>query len=428
MLYRTRRNVAAAALVTGLSTVLAAAPVIAASKEAMVHEQVTATPLSRVSPTEESILSAAAAKVLRHIAEARSAIRHKEIESAKNELQQADTLLTIIETALPTTEVKDRIWVAKKHLEYKDSEEVVPDLIPIYSSLDELVDFIPTKEAQEHLDKAKAHLERGEKEKAKQELEAADEALIYTEIDLPLAGTRHLVSQARADLAKGDTQGAEKALQGAENNVVFLSVGVEEPMVSAQSLIGAASQHYASGDKKLARSEIQQAITFLEAAKKSPDKVTRAEAGDLLNEAKALEAKMEGSSDLSSDFRHLWHRSRALADRSVEYLSTGWAKLRSHSALKSDLIEAKFYLSLARIDQFVGDDVGAAKHHLKEAEEYLEKAAEQADEHDTDAVYKDPIKDLKQAVKQLTEEKAKDASRLQYAKLNTELRRMIQAL
>lgn len=428
MLYRTRRSMAVAALAAGLSTILAAAPAVGASKEAMVHEQVTVNPLSRISPQEERVLSSAAAKVLRHIVEARSAIRNKQTESAKSELQQAQTLLSIIETALPTTEVKDRIWVAKKHLEYKDSEEVVPDLIPIYSSLDALVDVMPVKEAQEHLEKAKAHLQKGDKGKAKEELEATDEALVYTEIDLPFAGTRHLVNQALADLANGDSEKAEKVLQKAENNVVFLSVGVDEPMVSAQSLIWGASQHYAAGDKKLARSELQQAISFLEAAKKSPDKVTRTEAGDLLDEAKALEAKMEGSSDLISDLQYLWHRTRALADRSVEYMSTGWAKWRSHSPLKSDLIEANYHLRVARIDQFVGDDAEAAKRQLKAAAEYLEKAAKQAEEHYTDEVYKKQIKELAQGVEKLAQEKAKDASSLHYAKLNTELRQMIQSL
>lgn len=426
MLYRTRHSLAAAALAAGLSTILAAAPAIAASKEAMVQEQVTVNPLSRISPREERVLSSAAAKVLRHIVQARTAIRNKETASAKSELQQAQTLFSIIETALPTSEVKDRIWIAKQHLEYKDSAEVVPDLIPIYSSLDELVDVMPVKEAQEHVQKAKAHLQKGDKDKAKEELEATDEALVYTEIDLPFASTRHLVSQALADLTKGDSQKAEKALQEAENNVVFLSVGVDEPMVSAQSLIWAANQHYAAGDKKLARSEIQQAISFLEAAKKSSDQVTRTEAGDLLDGAKALEAKMEGSSDLTRDLQHLWHRTRALADRSVEYMSTGWAKWRSHSPLKSDLIEAKYHLSVAKIDQFVGDNAGAAKQHLKAAEEYLEKAAKQADEHYTDQVYKDQIKGIEQSVEQL--EEMKDASSLHYAKLSTELRQMILSL
>jgi hypothetical protein len=426
MRYRTRRSLAAVALAAGLSTSLAAAPAIAASKEAIVQEQVTVSPLSRISPREGRVLSSAAAKVLRHIVEARTAIRNKQVASAKSELHQAQTLLSIIETGLPTTEVKDRIWVAKQHLEYKNSEEVVPDLIPIYSTLDALVDVMPVKEAQAHLEKAKAHLQKGEKDKAKAELEATDEALVYTEIDLPLAGTRQRVSEALADLAKGDSQKAEKALQAAENNVVFLSVGVDEPILSAQSLIWAASQHYGAGDKKLARSEIQQAIAFLKTAKKSPDKVTRTEARNLLGEAKALEAKMEGDSDLTRDLKHLWHRTRALADRSVEYMGTGWAKWRSHSPLKSDLIEAKYQLSVARIEQFVANDAGAARQHVKAAEEYLEKAGQEADEYATDEVYKDQIKGLEQAVDRF--KAVKDANGLEYTKLNTELRQMIQSL
>jgi tetratricopeptide (TPR) repeat protein len=318
MLYRSHCSMKSVMLVTGLGAVLAAASAFAALKEVMVHQQVSASPLNSSLPKGESILSSALAKLLRHIVQAQSAIHNKEIEFAKGELQQAETLPNIIEAVLPTTEIKDRISVAKKHLGYRDSEEVVPDLIAIYSALDEFVDFMPAKVAQDHLDRAKAHLEKGEKDKAKAELEAADEALLYTEIDLSVAGIRHLMSIVFADLAKGDRQDARKVLQAAENNVVFLLVSVQEAMVSAQSLLWAARQHYTSGDKKVARSETQQAITFLKAAKKSRDKVTRAEVGNLLGEAKALEAKMESSSDLWSYFEQLWYRSRALADRGVE--------------------------------------------------------------------------------------------------------------
>ncbi|GBE03304.1 MAG TPA: hypothetical protein ENH31_04770 [Nitrospirae bacterium] len=51
-------------------------------------------------------------------------------------LKQARELIGIIKEARPVTKVKDHIWVAKKHLSYEDTEEVMPDLIPIYSSLD----------------------------------------------------------------------------------------------------------------------------------------------------------------------------------------------------------------------------------------------------------------------------------------------------
>jgi hypothetical protein len=51
--------------------------------------------------------------------------------------------------------VKDRIWVAKKHLEYEDTEKVLPDLVPIYTGLDELVSYVATAKAKGRLDQAK---------------------------------------------------------------------------------------------------------------------------------------------------------------------------------------------------------------------------------------------------------------------------------
>jgi len=66
-------------------------------------------------------------------------------------------------------------------VEYENTEEVLPDLIPIYTSLDELVDIIPTDMAKKHLDQVKSHLKSGVKEKARVSLDATATALQYTE-------------------------------------------------------------------------------------------------------------------------------------------------------------------------------------------------------------------------------------------------------
>jgi membrane protein DedA with SNARE-associated domain len=62
-----------------------------------------------------------------------------DVEKAKSELEQAEKLLGIIQAALRTAKVKDRIWVAKKHLDHVDTQEVLPNLVPISAGLDELV-------------------------------------------------------------------------------------------------------------------------------------------------------------------------------------------------------------------------------------------------------------------------------------------------
>ncbi|MBW1803425.1 MAG: YfdX family protein, partial [Deltaproteobacteria bacterium] len=99
-----------------------------------IQEKGTVSPKKNISPAEESIISSAATKVLRHIAKARGAVHSKELDQAKKVLSQAKKLIDIIKASLPTAKVKDHIWVAKKHLDYENTEEVMPDLIPIYAA------------------------------------------------------------------------------------------------------------------------------------------------------------------------------------------------------------------------------------------------------------------------------------------------------
>ena len=162
-----------------------------------IHEKVTVKPVKTISPAEESAISSAAAKVLRHIAKARGAIHDKDLDQAGKDLKKAQKLVTIIKRSLPTAKIKDHIWVAKKHLDYESTEEVKPDLVPIYAALDEIEDIVPVKQAKKRLDEAKENLDKGNKKAAKENLEAVDKALIYTEVDLPLTSTENILSLPR---------------------------------------------------------------------------------------------------------------------------------------------------------------------------------------------------------------------------------------
>ena len=110
-----------------VAVVLGTGPALAKT----IHEEVTVKSVKTISPAEESIISSAATKVLRHIAKARGAIHEKDLDQAGKDLKQAHKLINIIKTSLPTTKVKDHIWVAKKHLDYESTKEVKSDLVPI---------------------------------------------------------------------------------------------------------------------------------------------------------------------------------------------------------------------------------------------------------------------------------------------------------
>ena len=182
-----------------------ALPVSAAS----VQEDVTVSPQHPINAADEAVISSAAVKVLRHIAEARGHLQgdKPDQDAAKAELGKAETLLDIIQAALPAAEVKDRIWVAQKHLEYKDTREVLPDLVPIFASVDELADYMPVDQAKGHLAKAKEAMGKDQKDQAKDELKQVDEALVYVEADLPLGSTRTLVEPSRGRSGQERHQG-----------------------------------------------------------------------------------------------------------------------------------------------------------------------------------------------------------------------------
>jgi lipoate synthase len=120
-----------------------------------IEGEITVTPVKTVTPEEESVISSAAVKVLRHIVQARGDIKEK--ARAKEELNKSLDLIDIIKASLPTAKVKDHIWVAKKHLDYESTEEVMPDMVPIYTALDEIEDLVPVKQAKKHLDEDKEY-------------------------------------------------------------------------------------------------------------------------------------------------------------------------------------------------------------------------------------------------------------------------------
>ena len=398
-----------------------------ASNNPNLMEHVTLEQGKAISPQEESIISSAAIKTLRHIAQARAAIHDKDPDAAKKELDQANTLLDIIKASMPTTKIKDRIWIAKKHLEYENTDEVMPDLVPIYTSLDELTDFMPVKEAKSHLDKAKEHMKHGRKQPATEELDATDAALIYNEADLPLAATRHLVASAKAELEKGNTKEADEALKTAEDNVMYLSVDIDEPLASAKSSLWEASAHYADGVYDKAKAEIHQAITSLTAAAKSGDTLISQEATQMLKSAKRLEQKIgEHDTTLGGELKRLWQRTAALSERAVDYMATGWSRLRADDGLKSDLIEAKLFLNYARIDQFTAKDNKRANTDLVQAKHFVNKAvAAMSGNEITTTMIKNEIDAINASLEQLAETKVAKREEAQFEQLGNQVSQVI---
>jgi len=377
----------ASALIIGGATFAARANT-PPTKPASVQEEVTTEPGRSITPADEQVISSSAAKVLHHIAQAREAIRAKDGDRAKRELGQAETLLDIIQKTAPTTVVKDKIWTADKKLQYENQEEVSPSSVPIYATLDERVRF-----TEEQARKAAANSKADTKAEAKptvadktgktskvdEDLEADATMLYYEELDLPLNATRHMISLAQGELAKNQFTEADRNLRSAMDNVEFVGIYIPEPLVTARLNLQLAHEHYSAGQMADAKADVGRAMAQLEQVAKAGDPAIKPDVEQLLKDAKSMQERMDRSdTTLGPEIKELWHHTKALADRAVEYSSVGWAKLRSHGKIRGDLIEAKRFVADANIDANVGKDTERAKQDLQKAQGYLEKAASDA--------------------------------------------------
>jgi hypothetical protein len=341
-----------------------------------------------VTTEEAHFVSSAAMEALRHVAQARADIyegkmlgqNRKEIARAMQQINKADSLLSTIRYVSPATELRDRIWVARKHLEFDTSQAVLEDLVPIYSSLQEAARYIPAEEVKQHLDEAKRSLQRNNKRVAGQELNAAEKLIIYSQIDLPVYAARQNISQARVDLASNKLDQAQQALKRVEGSVMFLSESTESPLTRAQGSLGDAVKQYAVNARDVAKADVTTAVGYLQAAAADSDKLTRDAIVSLVADAKALEAKIDkGEHDTGAALTALWQRVKALSEHRTEHASIKWRVPSSNAQLTSDLVEAKLHVLNADIDRFITGDAKEAVAELQTAQSFVTDAWNHAD-------------------------------------------------
>lgn len=365
-------------LVIALSVLLAGSA-LAANPPARIVEQESVTPLRAISPADEAALSRAALKTLNRIHDARTALASKNVSAARSALRQADSLLDIIHAALPTAQVRDQIRVAQSKLQYDDTKVIEPNLVPIYTSLDAIEDFAAVPRARAHLDQARAKLSAGDKPGAARELDAVDAALVYQEADLPLAATRGFVRAAEREIARGNLKLADSHLKDAEDNVVTYTAFVDEPIVAARANLARAQRNYVAGRLDAAKAELGRAVTQLDRAAARADASVKQDVSDLARDARTLTGRLDhrAEADVHSadrDLSLLWHRSRALADRAMDYTAVGWNRMHPHPPLEAHLIEARLHARYAEIDAGLGNNPARAATDLAETRRYLQEA------------------------------------------------------
>jgi hypothetical protein len=272
---------------------------------------------------DETFLSATALVAMRHIVQARADIHAKNLSHARDELNQALSLLDIIEAMDPAYRIRIRIWAAGKRLSYEKVVTIIGDLTDLYNSVDAIEEQVRRESAREHIGKAKKYVESGNRKSAGTELVLADEALMGTEIDLPVRYTRARVEEARELLRKKKPEQADAALKSAEDGIRFLSVADYTNVVRARKSLSSAFKNYTTGKLEAAGADLKEARAYLEKEAQSAGIATRTEAAALAKEVESVEGKVgKWDKETSREIRNLYLKAKALAVKAAGVFET----------------------------------------------------------------------------------------------------------
>jgi cellobiose-specific phosphotransferase system component IIA len=301
-------------LLAAASGALAAMTLAVCSCGGEVREAVEIHPGRTESNAATDVIVAEGGRILRDIAEARADIHKDYLLLAEQEIDRADRMLDSIEQSTPAAEVRDRTWVARRHLEYAEIPEVAGDLVLIYAAVDQVESLAPADSIRRHLDRTKRHLQKGNRDAAGRELARADQELLFVEVDLPLGSTRRHLAEAREALATGEPNRATESLQRAEDDLVFLTGAVRSPLGTAEWSLAKAVAVYAKGDTEGAERYLTLARRSLERASYNASEGSRTTLKPLLDGLRGFEGQIPSDrADALEKLEQLADGVRALA-------------------------------------------------------------------------------------------------------------------
>lgn len=293
--------------------VLAAMILAACSRVGEVRDAVEVRPGRIESTAAADVIVAEGGRILRDIAEARADIYRDYLLRAEGDIDRADRMLDLIEQSTPAAEVRNRTWVARRHLEYAEIQDVTGDLLPIYAAVEQVESLAPADSIRGHLDRTKRQLEKGNREAAGRELARADQELLFVEVDLPLSSTRHHLAEAREALAMSEPDRASAFLQQAEDDLVFLTGVVRPPLGAARWSLAKAVAAYTKGDAEGAERYVTLARRSLERARDHARAEPRTTLKTLIDELRGLEGRpATHGADTFEKLEQLVDRVRAL--------------------------------------------------------------------------------------------------------------------
>lgn len=157
-------------------------------------------------------VSFTAGRILKHISQARHAIRDKKKDEAAAHVAQSLKLIAIIDSVLPHSNVKTEI--KSGDLVYTDDDDVTPRYVTLFDELERRDIISPIVQARKEVEHK--HLQNHGKEaatkKALEALAVSHADIAYSAVKLDIELTRHMLNRAKQDLDGEKTEPADEAL------------------------------------------------------------------------------------------------------------------------------------------------------------------------------------------------------------------------
>jgi len=239
-----------------------------ASKEkdqpARISSKVDVQPAPALTDKEAEEVSFAAGRILKHVSQARSALREKKKDVAGVHVAQGLKLIAVIESVLPHSKVKTEIKSGE--LVYTDEDDVTARYVTLFDELERRDIISPVVQAKKEAEQKHRpnHGKAAEANAVPEALAVTHADIAYSTVKLDIEFAKHMLHRAKRELDGGKTEPADEALLAVQSEgVLFEFVEIDLPLEEAADNLKLAEIEMKAGRQDQAKAALHVAIDEL---------------------------------------------------------------------------------------------------------------------------------------------------------------------
>jgi len=264
---------------------------------ARISSKVDVQPAAPLTDKEAGEVSFAAGRILKHISQARHAIREKKKDEAAAHVAQGLKLVAIIDGVLPHSKVKAEI--KSGDLVYTDEDDVAPRYVMLFDELERRDIISPIVQAKKEAERKQDHGKAAAAKEAPGALAVSHVDIVYSTAKFDIDLARHMLNRAKRDLDGGKTEPADEALLALQSEgVLFAYEEVDLPLEEVADNLKLAEIEVKEGRPEEAKAALHVAMDDLKRYEKLVGEKRGSEVKALHQEIDKLTAEL-GKGNLS---------------------------------------------------------------------------------------------------------------------------------